>query len=69
MSRVEFVDYTGEYPCLCFGEVTLKIDGQVVEFSKYRSESKESGKPYLSLSSGGHAGFDDEGNDIVTYGP
>ena len=69
MSRVEFVDYTGEYPCLCYGEVTLKIDGQVVEFCKYEFESRESGKPYLSLSSGGNAGFDDEGNDIITYGP
>lgn len=41
MSRVEFVDYTGEFPCLCSGEVTLKIDGQVVKFVKYKCESEE----------------------------
>ena len=65
--KVEFVNYTGEYPCLCFGEVTLKIDGEVVEFCKYKS--RESDKPYLSLSSGGQAGFDDEWNEIVTHHP
>ena len=69
MSRVEFVDYTGKFPCLCSGEVTLKIDGQVVEFVKYKCESEESGKPYLSLTSGGHCYFDDEWNDHVTDGP
>ena len=52
MARVEFVDYTGDYPCLCSGEVNLKIDGQVVKFVKYEYESEESGKPYLSLTSG-----------------
>ena len=54
---------------MCFGNVTLKIDGEVVEFCKYKSESRKTGKPYLYLSSGGNAGFDDEWNDIVTQGP
>lgn len=69
MARVEFVDYTGGYPCLCSGEVTLKIDGQVVEFCRHKVDSKESGKPYLSLTSGGHCYFDDEWNDHVESGP
>ena len=69
MKAVEFVDYTGEFPCLCSGEVTLKIDGQVVRFVKDKCESEESGKPYLSLTSGGHCYFDDEWNDHVEYGP
>ena len=69
MARVEFVDYTGDYPCLCSGEVTLKIDGQVVKFVRYKCESEESGKPYLSLTSGGHCYFDDEWNDHVIDGP
>lgn len=69
MARVEFVDYTGDYPCLCSGEVTLKIDGQVVKFVDYKCESEESGKPYLSLTSGGHCYFDDEWNDHVIDGP
>lgn len=58
MARVEFVDYTGNYPCLCPGEVTLKIDGQVVNFVKSKYESEESGKPYLSLTSGGYWSID-----------
>ena len=69
MSRVEFVDYTGEFPCLCSGEVTLKIDGQVVEFCRYKSDSRETGKPYLRLTSGGRCYFDDEWNDHVEDGP
>ena len=69
MKAVEFVDYTGEFPCLCSGEVTLKIDGQVVRFVKDKCESEESGKPYLSLTSGGRCYFDDEWNDHVEYGP
>lgn len=69
MSRVEFVDYTGEFPCLCSGEVTLKIDGYVVEFCRYKSDSEKTGKPYLSLTSGGRCYFDDECNDHVIDGP
>ena len=69
MKVVEFVDYTGEFPCLCSGEVTLKIDGQIVEFCRYKSDSEKTGKPYLSLTSGGHCYFDDEWNDHVIDGP
>lgn len=71
MKAVEFVDYTGEFPCLCSGEVTLKIDGQVVEFCRYKSDSEKTGKPYLSLTSGGRCYFDDdvEWHDHVEYGP
>lgn len=29
---VEFIDYTGEYPNLCSGTLTLEIDGEVVRF-------------------------------------
>lgn len=67
--RVEFVDYSGAYPCLCFSEVTLKIDGKVVKFCKYKDAAEETGKPYLALSSGGHAGFDEDWNKIVTHEP
>lgn len=24
---VEFVSYDGKYPCLCFGTLTIKVDG------------------------------------------
>lgn len=30
--HVEFVSYTGEYPCLCSGTLTLRIDGEEVIF-------------------------------------
>lgn len=26
-NRVKFVSYTGQYPCLCMGVLTLEIDG------------------------------------------
>lgn len=67
--RVEFVDYTGAYPCLCFSEVTLKIDGKIVEFCKYKDDVEETGKPYLRLSSGGEAWVDTEGESFVRQAP
>ena len=68
--RVEFVSYTGKWPCLCHGDVTLKIDGKVVEFCKYRCDSKETGKPYLKLESGGTCGFTNGYRDsFVEHGP
>ena len=32
MRNIEFVSYTGEYPCLCMGTLTLKIDGKEMSF-------------------------------------
>ena len=32
MQHVEFVEYTGKYPNLCGGVLTLKIDGEVQKF-------------------------------------
>ena len=32
MAKVEFVSYTGSYPCLCSGVLTVKIDGETVRF-------------------------------------
>ncbi len=29
---VQFISYTGEYPCLCMGVLTLKIEGEIVKF-------------------------------------
>ena len=31
-SRVKFISYTGEYPCLCHGVLTLEIDGKEYKF-------------------------------------
>lgn len=34
INHIEFVDYTGHFPNLCRGKLTLKIDGEVVRFGK-----------------------------------
>lgn len=31
-SHVKFISYTGRYPCLCSGILTLEIDGEEVQF-------------------------------------
>lgn len=31
-SHVEFISYSGEYPSLCMGVLTLKIDGEEIRF-------------------------------------
>ena len=28
MPTIEFVSYTGEWPCLCSGTLTIKVDGK-----------------------------------------
>ena len=33
--HVEFVSYTGNYPNLCSGDLTLRIDGKEVNFKSY----------------------------------
>lgn len=35
LPHVEFVDYTGKYPNLCSGILTLKIDGKKVTFGHH----------------------------------
>ena len=38
-SNVEFISYSGKYPCLCMGVLTLKIDGEEVKFgNKYSNK-------------------------------
>ena len=35
-NNVEFISYSGKYPCLCMGKLMLKIDGEEVKFgNKY----------------------------------
>lgn len=38
--HVEFVEYTGKYPNLCDGILTLKIDGQIQKFGHRQEHSK-----------------------------
>lgn len=53
--HVEFVSYTGQYPCRCHGELTVKIDGKVVNLGD-------------CLTSGGDVWFDDEFMEHVEEG-
>ena len=56
ISKVKFINYSGEYPNLCRGILTLEIDGKVVKFPKY------------CMHSGGYVSFDSDLNEIVEYG-
>ena len=56
ISKVKFINYTGAYPNLCSGILTLEIDGKVVEFPKY------------CMNSGGYVSFDSDWHEIVEYG-
>ena len=31
--KIEFIEYDGEYPCLCMGTLKVKIDGKEIIFS------------------------------------
>lgn len=53
---VEFVSYDGAYPNLCTGQLVLKINGQVREFSRH------------CLQSGGTVWFDNDWNAHIESG-
>lgn len=55
MREIEFVNYTGEYPCLCMGTLTLKIDGKEMSFED-------------GFHSGGTCWFDEDCDAHVTEG-
>lgn len=50
------IDYDGEYPNLCAGDLIVYIDGVEYKFPEY------------CLSSGGSCGFDSDWNSHVNYG-
>lgn len=54
-SNIKFIEYTGKYPCLCIGVLTLEVNGKIYKFG-YSQE-------YPSFwSSGGSCGFKDRIN-------
>ena len=75
MSKViEFVDYTGEFPNLCSGVLTVKIDGEETKFGYGWIEDHDDGtiqRQYYPpfWMSGGSVWFDDDWNDTVESGP
>lgn len=61
-SHIKFIEYTGEYPNLCRGVLTLEIDGEIVKFGHdYKGfESWKTDGNYDSFwCSGGSVGFTD----------
>jgi len=60
--EIEFIDYTGEWPALCMGMLTLKINGKVVTFG-----SGDCDYDYF-WATGGRVTFDEDGLEIVTRG-
>lgn len=40
-NHVKFVSYTGNYPNLCRGDLTLEIDGEIVTFGYGFDSSKK----------------------------
>lgn len=43
VDHVKFVSYTGKYPNLCSGNLTLLIDGETVKFDSIKDRFWESG--------------------------
>ena len=37
--HVEFVSYSGKYPCLCMGILVLKVDGETWRFSDVATDN------------------------------
>ena len=66
-STLEFVSYTGEYPNLCRGVLTVKIDGKMVTFGNDGWKQEKESYPTF-WKSGGSWGFDDEWNEFVFQG-
>lgn len=70
--HVKFISYTGKYPNLCSGVLTLEIDGVTYcfghDYSKYRSWEND-GNYEAFWSSGGGCGFyNDYANAYVDSG-
>ena len=55
---VKFISYTGKYPALCCGALTLEIDGEIVEFGHDCSLDSCNNYDAFWLSGGGYT-FED----------
>ena len=64
--HVKFISYTGEYPNLCSGTLTLEIDDIEYTFGGGYKESKTDFRRFWS--SGGSVWFDDEWGEHVDGG-
>ena len=76
--KIEFISYSGKYPNLCSGVLTVLIDGKEYKFGHDYSNyhlgvftDEDQDKPnYPSFwSSGGYTAFDSDWNEDVGSGP
>lgn len=65
-SHVRFVSYTGDYPNLCSGTLTLEIDGIEYTFGGGYREPKTDFKMFWC--SGGNVWFDDNWGEHIRHG-
>lgn len=56
--KIEFVSYSGKYPCLCSGELILLIDGKETKFGDNYVHPENYSKFWWS---GGRCYFDSDG--------
>lgn len=70
-NHVKFISYTGKYPNLCRGMLTLEIDGKEVKFGheSFKADDWSNDGNYESFwNSGGDCGFNDGYSESYTYG-
>ena len=65
---IEFVSYTGAYPNLCRGILTVKVDGKQYRFGYYWCDDVDKNLLDPFWCSGGACGFDDDWNAEVGQG-
>lgn len=71
--KIEFVDYSGSFPALCSGVLTVKIDGKETKFGNGWIEDNDDGtivRQYYPpfWMSGGSIWFDGDWMDHTEYG-
>lgn len=62
---IKFISYTGSFPNLCSGILTVDIDGKEVTFGGFKGDADF---PEFWCS-GGSVRFDDDWNEEVSQGP
>lgn len=67
---IKFVSYTGEYPCLCFGVLTLLIDGKETTFGDpdHRHGIAYDHRPFWESGGTVYLNDNDDGEYYVTEG-
>lgn len=61
MKNINFISYTGKYPALCYGTLTVEIDGKKTIFGFEKEYPR-------FWASGGSVSFDNEWNETILQG-